>query len=70
MKNLLVIFTLAAAFTVLSVSQLLAGPPTPPPPPLAIPVDGGAAILLLAGAAFGAKNIYDRRRKVKSAEVE
>lgn len=69
MKNLSVIFILVAAFTVLSVSHLLAGPPPPPPPPLAIPVDGGAVVLLLAGAAFGAKKIYDRRKNAESAEM-
>ena len=70
MKNLFVIFTLVAAFTMLTVSQLLAGPPLPPPPPLAIPVDGGAAVLLLAGVAFGAKNIYERRKRASAAETE
>ncbi len=68
MKNLLVIFTMVAAFTLLSVSQLLAGPPPPPPPPLAIPIDSGASILLIAGAAVGAKKIYDRRKN--NANVE
>ena len=69
MKNLLVIFTLVAALTVLSVSQLLAGPPPPPPPPLAIPVDGGAAVLLIIGASIGAKKIYDRRKKASDLEA-
>ena len=70
MKNLLVIFTMVAAFTLLSVSELLAGPPPPPPPPLAIPVDGGAAIILIAGAAIGAKKIYDLRKNVNNPETE
>lgn len=70
MKNLLVIFTMVAAFTMLSVSHLLAGPPPPPPPPLAIPVDGGAVLLLLAGASYGAKKIYERRKSVNGTEVE
>ncbi len=69
MKNLLVIFILVSVFTVLTVSQLLAGPPGPPPPPLAIPIDGGASILLLAGAAMGAKKIYDRRKNNPDAEA-
>lgn len=69
MKKLLMIFTLAAAFTVLNVSQLLAGPPPPPPPPLAIPVDSGAIALLVAGAAFASKKIYDRRKKDNSQEA-
>lgn len=70
MKNLLVIFAMVAAFTILSVSALLAGPPPPPPPPLAIPVDGGAAVILILGAAIGAKKIYDRRNSTNTPGVE
>ncbi|MGQ0829532.1 MAG: PID-CTERM protein-sorting domain-containing protein [Bacteroidota bacterium] len=38
------------------------GPPTPcggPFPPCPIPLDGGVSLLLIAGAAYGGKKIYD-----------
>jgi hypothetical protein len=38
-----------------------AGPPCWPPP--CIPVDGGVSFLIVAGAAYGAKKIYDSRKK-------
>lgn len=33
-----------------------------PPPPPATPIDGGLSLLLGAGAAYGAKKIYDKRK--------
>jgi len=42
------------------------GPPAPcggPFPPCPIPLDGGVSLLLLAGAAYGGKKIYDSRKK-------
>lgn len=52
----------------------IAGPPPPPPPnsgppcwpPPCIPIDGGITLLMAAGAAFGAKKIYDSRKKIES----
>jgi len=69
MKNFIIVFALVFAFTLLSVSPLFAGIPLPPPPPLAIPVDGGAIALLVAGAAFASKKIYDRRKKSAQSEM-
>jgi hypothetical protein len=69
MKNFIMVFTLVFTFTMLIVSPLFAGIPVPPPPPLAIPVDGGAIVLLIAGAAFASKKIYDRRKKSVQNEM-
>ena len=45
------------------------GPPSPcgaPFPPCPVPLDGGVSLLLLAGAAYGGKKIYDSRKKIPS----
>ena len=42
------------------------GPPLPcggPFPPCAVPLDGGISLLLIAGAAYGGKKIYDSTKK-------
>ena len=42
------------------------GPPKPcggPFPPCPIPLDGGVSLLLIAGAAYGGKKIYDSTKK-------
>jgi len=42
------------------------GPPVPcggPFPPCAIPLDGGVSLLLIAGAAYGGKKIYNSVKK-------
>lgn len=42
------------------------GPPTPcggPFPPCPVPLDGGISLLLIAGAAYGGKKIYDSTKK-------
>lgn len=42
------------------------GPPSPcgaPFPPCPIPLDGGVSLLLLAGATYGGKKLYDSRKK-------
>ncbi len=45
------------------------GPPTSGPtcfPPPCVPIDGGIGFLIAAGVAFGAKKIYDSRKRSKS----
>lgn len=42
------------------------GPPLPcggPFPPCAVPLDGGVSLLLIAGATYGGKKIYDSVKK-------
>ncbi|MDQ3046982.1 MAG: hypothetical protein M3R27_05490 [Bacteroidota bacterium] len=42
------------------------GPPIPcggPFPPCPIPLDGGVTLLLIAGAAYGGKKLYDSTKK-------
>jgi len=52
-----------------------AGPPGPPTgggggppcwPPPCVPIDGGISFLLVAGAAYGAKKVYDISNKEKA----
>ena len=62
-------------FIVLSGSLAYAGAPPPPStsgdpgcwPPPCVPVDGGISLLIAAGAAYGAKKFYDKRKKSDSA---
>jgi hypothetical protein len=62
-------------FFVLGFNFLTAAPPPPPGgtvgpscwPPPCIPVDGGISVLIAAGAAYGAKKIYDSRKKSPKA---
>ena len=37
-------------------------PPTPTVPPTQVPLDGGAILLAAAGAAYGAKKLYKRKK--------
>lgn len=55
---------------VLSGSQTIFSAPPPPPstnppcwPPPCIPIDGGISALIVAGAAYGAKKLYEKRKK-------
>jgi len=41
-------------------------PPCWPPP--CIPIDGGITMLMAAGAAYGAKKLYNSRKKKESAD--
>jgi hypothetical protein len=51
------------------INQLSAAPPPPPAgkppcwPPPCIPIDGGISALIIAGAAYGAKKLYDKKKK-------
>lgn len=51
-----------------------AAPPPPststPPcwPPPCIPIDGGITLLMVAGAAYGAKKLYNSRQKKESVD--
>lgn len=56
--------------SILCFSQFLNAAPPPPPagspgcwPPPCVPIDGGITFLIAAGAAYGAKKIYDSRKK-------
>lgn len=37
-------------------------PPTPTAPPTQVPLDGGILLLAGAGAVYGAKKVYDKRK--------
>jgi hypothetical protein len=61
---------LAFLILLLCVSYKIHSAPPPPPtstpgcwPPPCIPIDGGVSLLIAAGAAYGAKKLYDQRKK-------
>ena len=62
-------FTLIFLFIVVCGQNLFSAPPPPPAvnppcwPPPCIPIDGGISALIAAGAAYGAKKLYDRKKK-------
>ena len=78
MKTLLTIFSfiLLLSFS----SSLQAQPPGPggpggggdPPcfPPPCVPIDGGLSWLLLAGAAYGGKKVFDSKNKESEEEIK
>lgn len=50
-------------FACLLISNLFAQGDDPIPPGAEIPIDGGILGLLAAGAVYGAKKIYDKRKQ-------
>ncbi len=62
-------FSLIVFFMVVCSQNLLSAPPPPPSvnppcwPPPCIPIDGGISALIVAGAAYGAKKLYDKKKK-------
>jgi len=72
--NIKPIVFLVGFILLLSIDMFAGGPPTfpgggggPPggcwPPSSCIPIDGGLSFLLVAGAAYGAKKIFDHSKK-------
>ena len=49
-------YILTALFALVSVMVMAQGAPP------ATPIDGGLSLLLIAGGAYGAKKIYDKRK--------
>jgi hypothetical protein len=60
------------AFALPAVVLAQPNPPTGPPcwPPPCVPIDGGLSFLILAGAAYGGKKIYDSKKKPESTKAE
>lgn len=58
MKNHILKLVLFLPVLMCAAIPALAQPPAPP----ATPIDGGLSLLLLAGGAYGAKKIYDKRK--------
>lgn len=62
-------FILVVFFMVVCSQSLLSAPPPPPSvnppcwPPPCIPIDGGISALIAAGAAYGVKKLYDKKKK-------
>jgi hypothetical protein len=71
MKTLKFLFTAV----ILLGCQVLISAPAPPPsggttgpacwPPPCVPIDGGIIFLIVAGALYGVKKIYDSRKKTE-----
>lgn len=67
MKRLVLICLLL--FVVTGSQSLFSAPPPPPAvnppcwPPPCIPIDGGISALIVAGAAYGAKKLYNKKQK-------
>lgn len=67
MKRLALIFLIF--FAVTGSQSLFSAPPPPPStkppcwPPPCIPIDGGISALIIAGAAYGAKKLYEKKKK-------
>ncbi|MEQ9351326.1 MAG: hypothetical protein RJQ00_01975 [Vicingaceae bacterium] len=78
MKKLLATFSFVLLFSIPSVLQAQGPPPNPgggngkPPcfPPPCIPIDGGLSWLLLAGAAYGGKKVFDSKNKESEEEIK
>jgi len=79
MKNYIkILLLLVFIIAVNGFEMFAAGPPGPPggggppggcwPPSTCIPIDGGLSFLLLAGAAYGGKKVYDISKDKEKAE--
>lgn len=71
-KKLLKLLSIAFLAGYFGITEVNAQPPggggpggTEPPcwPPPCIPIDGGISLLIAAGAAFGAKKVYDMKAR-------
>jgi len=65
-------FYIIVLFVVLGTGTLFAAPPPPPAgqppcwPPPCIPIDGGISALITVGIAYGAKKLYDKKKRNNS----
>lgn len=64
-------FILSAVFIIGFSSLCLAAPPPPSGgpgcwPPPCVPIDGGISLLIAAGALYGGKTLYDKRKRKNS----
>ena len=65
------VFYILILFLFSGAPSLFSAPPPPPAgtppcwPPPCIPIDGGITALIAAGAAFGAKKLYDKKKNNK-----
>lgn len=75
-KQLILAFVFILAISIVN-NAFAAGPPGPPTgggggppcwPPPCVPIDGGISFLLLAGAAYGGKKVYDISKDKEKAE--
>jgi len=56
---------LALLFFALSGSIPVLAQPCPPGCPAIVPIDGGISFLVAAGVAYGAKKVYDAKKKTE-----
>ncbi len=62
MKKIAVVVLMILVSGIAVWSQL---PPPPPPTPTPVPIDGGVVLLAAAGAAYGAKKVYGRKKNTE-----
>lgn len=74
LKQLIFTVTFIAAFSIFN-NTFAAGPPGPPGgggapcwPPPCVPIDGGISFLLVAGAIYGGKKVYDISKNNEKTE--
>ncbi len=66
-------FILSIIFIICLSSLCIAAPPPPPSggpgcwPPPCVPIDGGISLLIAAGAIYGGKTLYNKRKHKKSS---
>ena len=65
-KSLLITLLIVCAFACMP-SLVFAGGGNPVPPTDA-PLDGGLTLLIAAGIGYGAKKVYDKRKKNQAAD--
>ncbi len=74
LKSLFITFVFVSLIMLAQVT--FADPPAPPPghgssgdgQPVGAPIDGGLSILLVMGAAYGGKKLYQARKEKKEAD--
>lgn len=63
---------LSIIFSIISYAYCFSAPPPPAGgpgcwPPPCVPIDGGISFLIIAGAVYGGKKLYDKSKDNKSA---
>lgn len=63
MKKLLTLAFFVALVCVVPSVFAQSAPPPPPPPPTPVPIDGGLSLVIAGCVGYGAKKMYDKRKK-------
>lgn len=63
MKNKQGFLYLVCMFLIMLIPLMVVAQPDPGDDPDAVPIDGGLSLLIAAGLGYGAKKVYDARKK-------